>query len=227
MPFLPVLRRAAALLCLGLPAFGVTAAEPVSVVNDFDAALMDAMRNAPALGPKGRFERLGPVMSEKFDLAAMTRDIAGLYWNRLSDEQREKLVAAFTRFEIAIFADWFDSDAAQSFQVKDMVTRNDDIATVGVELSVSPRPLRLEYVLKTDSSGAWRIVDVRYEGWMSTVERRRSEFSELFTHEGYDVLMTRLDKKGAELLDHPDNPASSHLREPLRDLWSISFFPIF
>src|SRR5579859_7941460 len=221
-----VLRRSAALLCLCLPAWGGTAAEPLSVVNDFDAALMDAMRNAHAMGPKGRFERLAPVMGEKFDLEAMARDIAGPHWNKLTSEQRERLVAAFSRFEVAIFADWFDSDAGQSFQVKDMVTRNDEIATVGVELTVSPTPLRLDYVLRADPSGTWRIVDIRYEGWMSTVERRRSEFTELFNHDGYDVLMARLEEKGAELLDHPDNPASSHLREPLRDLWSISFAPI-
>src|SRR5579859_6559695 len=226
MPILAFLRRAAALFCLCLPAWGLAAAEPVSVVNEFNAALMDAMQNAHALGPKGRFERLGPVMREKFDLAAMTRDVAGQHWNKLTDAQREKLVAAFSRFEVAIFADWFDSFAGQSFQVKDMVTRNDEIATVGVELTVSPTPLRLDYVLRADPSGTWRIVDIRYEGWMSTVERRRSEFTELFNHDGYDVLMARLEEKGAELLDHPDNPASSHLREPLRDLWSISFAPI-
>jgi phospholipid transport system substrate-binding protein len=157
----------------------------------------------------------------------MTREIAGAYWNRLNDDQKNRLVAAFSRFETAIFADWFDSFAGQTFQVTDKVTRNDDIATIGVALSATPDPLRLEYVLRADASGAWRISDIRYEGWMSTVERRHSEFTELFEHEGYDVVMARLEAKSVELLNHPDSANSTHLREPIRDLWSISFVPVF
>lgn len=227
MPILSTTLRAAALICLLLPAWRVAAGEPTAVVKDFDAALLDGMKNSRALGPKGRFDRLAPVMAETFDLAGMTREIAGAHWSHLSDEQKNRLVAAFSRFETAIFADWFDSYAGQAFQVKDMVTRNDDVATVGVALSGSGEPLRLEYMLRADASGSWRIADVRYDGWMSTVERRRSEFAALFNREGYDVLMARLEAKGAELLDHPDNAGSTHLREPLRDLWSISFAPIF
>lgn len=227
MPILSISRLAAALYCLCLPALGAAASEPVAAVNEFDAVLLDAMKNAPALGPKGRYERLAPVMREKFDLAAMTHEIAGAHWNRLDDGQKAKLVESFSRFEVAIFADWFDLYEGQSFQVKDVVTRNDEIATIGVDLAGAAKTLRLEYVLRADAGGAWRIVDVRYEGWMSTVERRRSEFADLFGHEGYDVLLARLDKKGAELLDHADNPNSSHLKQPLLDLWKISFSPIF
>jgi phospholipid transport system substrate-binding protein len=221
-----MLRRAAALFCLCLP-IAAFAAEPASVVDSFDTALLDAMKNAVALGPKGRFERLAPAMAEHFDLAAMTRDIAGAQWNHLSLDQRDRLVSAFSRFEAALFADWFDSYAGQSFQVKDIAARDDEIATIGVILPRGSAPLRLEYVLRAKSPGVWRIVDVRYDGWVSAVERRRSEFAELFNHYGFEGLMARLDAKGSELLDHSDNIAAPHLQEPLRNFWSIPIVTVY
>jgi len=227
MPIFSILPRA--LACLGLlaaaPVFA-TAAGPGARADSFDTALLDTMKSARSLGPQGRYDRLVPVMKEDFDFTGMTRDIAGMQWSRLAPEQQSRLVTAFSRFETAMFADWFDSYAGQSFQVKDVVIRNDDVATVGVALSGAGPVLRLEYVLRVDSAGGWHIVDVRYEGWMSVVERRREEFAEIMSRYGFEELMARLEAKGHELVDHADNAASPHLQRPIRDLWDRPLMPI-
>jgi phospholipid transport system substrate-binding protein len=229
MPIYSSLPRVLACLLLLAAAPAAQAAKeggPGAMAASFDAALLDSMKSARALGPQGRFDRLAPVMQEDFDFTGMTRDIAGLQWGRLGQEQQNRLVAAFSRFEVAMFADWFDSYAGQNFQVKDIVIRNDDIATVGVSLSGAGPVLRLEYVLRADEAGVWRIVDVRYEGWMSVVERRREEFAEILSRYGFEELIARLETKGHELVDHPDNAASSHLQRPIRDLWDRPIMPI-
>jgi len=221
-----------AALCFGLLASpGVTQDNPptaaAAVVASLDAALLDAMKDARGLGPRGRFARLGPAIRGSFDLDDMTRAAAWKHWERLSAEQRRQLADSFACFETAQYADWFDSYAGQSFSVTGTRILADGSAVVGTVMSGGGGPsLSLDYVLRADSAQHWRIVDVRYNGWMSEVERRRSEFAEVLDHGGIAVLLAKLDSGRQAALDHADNVAKPHLLEPIRDLWSIQVPPI-
>src|ERR671917_519420 len=111
-------RAASAMAAAVLVATRASAQQPASaaaVVEGFHAALLDAMRNARALGPRGRERRLRPAMQAAFDLPAMTRIAVGPPWAGLSEGERQALVSAFSDWVVATYANRFDGYAGESF----------------------------------------------------------------------------------------------------------------
>ena len=50
------------------------------------------MRHAAALGPKGRYQKLEPVVLRSFDVPFMARLSVGPLWARLPPEQKRRAV---------------------------------------------------------------------------------------------------------------------------------------
>src|SRR5215207_8073922 len=109
-----VLAGTAAALPLS-PTAAQQASPAAGVVDGFHAALLDAMRNARALGPRGRERRLRPAMQAAFDLPAMTRIAVGPPWTGLPEGERQALVAAFSDWVVATYANRFDGYAGEGF----------------------------------------------------------------------------------------------------------------
>jgi hopanoid biosynthesis associated membrane protein HpnM len=222
----------AALLAVSAPAVQSAAlAEPqpgaAAVVEAFDNDLLDAMRKGGGLGPKVRYERLAPVMTQAFDMAEMAEKEASPHWAHLTADQKTRLVAAYAAFEAAQYAEWFDAYVGQNFRIGEIRTLPDGVVEVSTVMSGGGVPaLPLEYRLRAGRDGGWRIVDVRYAGWLSVVERRHAEFLNLLDHAGAEILIARLDTKRQEALAHADNPAAPHLLQRRTDQWSLPVYPL-
>lgn len=229
----PVL-KAAALILLGIGLAGHSAASaqtpPVqasAVVETFDAELLEAVRNARALGPMGRYDRLMPAMAAAFDMAAMTERESSSRWRNLTPDQKKRLIAAFAAFETALYADWFDVDVGQTIDISDSHVGVDGAVTVRTVMNGGGVPaLYLDYLVRADKDGRWHIVDVRYGGWLSEVEKRRDEFSNVLDHNGVESLIARLDARRQAALAHADNQTAPHLLQPRTDQWSLPVYPI-
>jgi len=221
--------HAAALVLFGLamyPAMASAQLAPSSVVETFDAELLGAMKNPASPGPAGRYERLVPAMAAAFDLAEMTERESSTHWSRLTTSQKERLVAAYGAFETALFADWFDAYVGQSIAVEGSHVGADGTVTVNTVMSGGVPALSLDYLVRAGKDGRWQIVDVRYGGWLSVVECRRSEFTEILAHGGVETLISRLDAVRQAALGHPDNAAAPHLLQPRTDQWTLPVYPI-
>src|SRR5438067_13801495 len=108
-----VLALPIALLCLGsaiVPgsamSFGGSGADTVRTLY---ATLMNSMRNGPALGARGRYAQIEPVVQRVFDIPYMARLEVGPQWTSLSPAQQQQVTQAFTRYVAAIYAERFDS----------------------------------------------------------------------------------------------------------------------
>ena len=178
---------------------GASEAAPIQVVEKLHGVLIGVMKQADALGYQGRYDRLAPVLTELFDLPFMAEKSVGRYWKSASADERRKLVDTFTRFTIANYAGRFDGWSGQSFQ------------TLGVEPSARGTKLvrthldepddegvDLDYRLRQDDRGGWRIVDVYLNGTVSELALRRSEYSSLIQREGFDALLVKLDERIVE-----------------------------
>ena len=53
--------------------------------------LLSTMKNGRALGQRGRFQQLEPVIRRSFDIPAMARLSVGPIWASLTDAQRQQL----------------------------------------------------------------------------------------------------------------------------------------
>ena len=86
------------------------------VVERLHAELLDVMKQAKALGYKGRYQRLAPVVTSSYDLPFISKVVVGRYWNEFSPEQRERFVNTFTKLSIATYANQFNGYSGEHFK---------------------------------------------------------------------------------------------------------------
>lgn len=188
---------ASGLMALATPAFAQTA--PADVVDRFHTALIEVMRNARNLGPRGRYDRLTPVMSQAFDLGAMTRIATGSNWASLPPDQQQALSQAFTRWSIATYAARFDGYSGETFTTLGTQALPNGDTLVRTRLNrTDGDPVVLSYLLRGNNPP--RIVDVYLTGTISELASRRSEFSALIRDGGVPRVMQELETRTARLL---------------------------
>ena len=199
------LRRRAALAAataaiLPLPSALAQPATPAAVVEGFHAALLDAMRNARALGPRGRERRLRPAMQAAFDLPAMTRIAVGPPWTGLAEGERQALVSAFSDWVVATYASRFDGYAGESFATTgESALQSGDRLVRTQLLHPGDAPVQLNYLLR-GGEGRWRVVDVYLNGTISELASRRAEFTALLREGGAERLAAELRRRTGALL---------------------------
>ena len=180
-------------------ALGQTAT-PAAVVEGFHAALLDAMRNARALGPGGRERRLRPAMQAAFDLPAMTRIAVGPPWTGFGEGERQALVSAFSDWVVATYANRFDGYAGESFATEgESALQNGDRLVRTQLLRPNDTPVRLNYLLR-GGEGRWRVVDIDLDGTVSELATRRAEFPTLLREGGAERLVAELRRRTGALL---------------------------
>ena len=209
MPTLPApSRRALLLLVAALPLAPDTLRaqenSPTATVEVFHAALLGVMREARALGVRGRFERLRPAMARAYDLPAMTRISVGPAWTQLSASQREALVAAFSDWSVATYANRFNGYSGETFQTLGESAApgggNDRLVRTQLNRTDGASPVVLTYLMRRGEAG-WRIVDVYLTGTISEIASRRAEFTGLLREEGgADRLTGELRRRAASEL---------------------------
>lgn len=199
-----VSRRLAASLLLCVAVFGAGAARaagpaPSEVVERLNAALIEVMREADALGFQGRYERLAPVLSAAFDFPLMARISAGKHWRTLDDVLRGRFIAAFGKSSIATFAARFDGYGGERFEVlgeqpgrrETVLVRNRLIKSDGAAVAI-------DYLFKSGAEG-WRVVDVLLDGKFSELALKRSEYGAVLKNDGVEALIRGLDENAARL----------------------------
>ena len=193
---------AVSVLCLGLTAAPATAnsfsAAGADTVRSFYEALLANMRSGPALGARGRYTRIEPVIRRTFDMPFMTRLAVGPEWERLDDAQRQQVSQAFERYISAIYAERFDSYSGERLQVTgERPSPGGTLITTEIVKS-NGEPVRLNYLMR-QNGGAWQIADVYLNGTISELATRRSEFSSILRAQGIDGLIATLNNKADKL----------------------------
>ncbi|MCH7711728.1 MAG: ABC transporter substrate-binding protein [Proteobacteria bacterium] len=179
------------------PAQGAEA--PASrLVERFHEILVGVMKNAETLGFDGRYEKLAPAVKETFNLAFMARFAAGSRWKRLSADQREKLIEAFSALTIATYAERFDGYSGERFDTLNEKQFRPTTRLVKTGLVKSDGKTIVLNYLVGQRGGIWRVIDVHYKG-VSELAVRRSEYTSVLKRKGFDGLIETLEKKIANL----------------------------
>jgi phospholipid transport system substrate-binding protein len=183
-----------------LPPLPARAADnPRAVVERLSQTLLEIMKRGRELGFQGRVERLKPVVASAYDMVAMTKGTLGVAANKLSTEDTDRLAEAYTRFSVATYADQFDSWGGERFEVGEPRSSANGMVVVPSQIIPgSGSPTRVDYLMHEDA-GRWTIIDVLFDGSVSQVAVRRSEFVSIFRKDGLPGLITLLDDKSASL----------------------------
>jgi phospholipid transport system substrate-binding protein len=184
-------------------------AEPVSaaqVVDRFHATLLDAMKNAQALGVEGRLARIEPVMVETYDFPAMAQRSLGPGWAKLDETQRARFERVFRDLILRTYATRFNAYTSERFE-----TRGTEASIAGTEivrtvLHSPKQTVQLDYRMRETPAG-WRVIDVYLGGTVSELALRRAEYTSVLERDGFDALVSALQSKGAE--GPTEVPASS------------------
>ncbi|WP_043360217.1 ABC transporter substrate-binding protein [Belnapia sp. F-4-1] len=183
----------AALAALSIAPAARAQTAPIERLN---AALLDVMRNARSLGVRGREQRLRPVMEQVFNLPAMARIAVGPPWTTFSPADQQALVAAFSDWSIATYANRFDGYGGESFEIEGSTPRpNGDVLVNTRIVRPNDSPVQINYLLRES-----RIVDVYLTGTISELASRRSEFAGLLRDGGAQRLVAELRQRTATAL---------------------------
>ena len=181
------------------PAARSAASDPaVARIDAFDQALLGALKAGPALGVKGRYQKLAPTIQASFDLPLMTQFAVGPSWASMSDADHQALITAFGRLSTASYAKNFDKYNGEKFEVDpDVVTRGPD-KIVKSQLISGGKTVQLTYRMR-QSGGAWKIVDVYFDA-ISQLTTRRSDFAAPLAAGGAKGLIAHLNATADKLL---------------------------
>ena len=175
-----------------------TASGASDTIREFCDGLLNVMKNAAALGPKGRYQRLEPLIGRSFDLPFMTRLAIGPSWGRLTPEQKQQAWKAFGRYFTAIYAGRFDGYSGEQFKLLGEQKIKHGVLVRTQLIKSNGEPVSINYVVH-DNDVAWQIRDVFLSGSISELATRRSEFSAILRDQGVDALIATLNKKADAL----------------------------
>src|SRR6266436_6780458 len=161
-------------------------------------ALLSTMKSGKALGQRGRFMQLEPVIRRSFDIAAMARLSVGPTWASLTEAQRQQLSESFGRYMSAIYADRFDSYGGQKLEVTGEQPASSGVIVKSQIIKANGEPVKVDYMMRL-SGDNWLISDIYLDGAVSEVATRRSEFAAILKTEGIDGLISALNRKAEAL----------------------------
>ena len=161
----------------------------------FNATLLTVMQNAKDLKFSGRYNTLQPIIGDCFDMDFMAQFSAGKYWRNLSNIQRTKLIEAFEKLWVSIYADRFDGYSGEIFELQE--SKNAPRGTVLVKTNIimnDGEKLPIDYLMR-QINGSWLVIDIFLKGRFSELAKQRAEYSSVLRREGFDGLMTKVEKK--------------------------------
>lgn len=168
---------------------------PRQVVETFHAALLSAMKDAKALGYKGRYRQLYPAVKNAYHIDFMIKIIVGYHWRKFTDAQKKGLTGAFTRMTSATYAHRFDGYGGEVFRtLKETPGRGETVLVSTQIVKTNGEAVDLGYRMKK-IEGRWGIVDIYLKGTISEVATKRSEYSSVIRRKGLNALLNQIDKK--------------------------------
>ena len=182
-------------LTLSLPAAAIgTDPAAAKVVEKLHTELLEVMKKAKALGYKGRYQRLAPLVASSYDFPFISKLVVGRYWSEFSPEQKEQFVNTFTKLSIATYANQFAGYAGEHFKtISAEESTRGRLLIKTVLIKSNGEEVELDYMLH-QKEGQWQIINVIAQG-VSDLSLKRAQYTSYLKKEGFDALLQRLNEK--------------------------------
>ncbi|HLC16505.1 MAG TPA: ABC transporter substrate-binding protein, partial [Thermodesulfovibrionia bacterium] len=138
--------------------------EQAKVIQEFNDALIAAMKGGKQLGYAGRYKLLELVIDKTFAMAYMGKSSLGRYWKPLSAQEQKDFLALYREWSIAQYAENFDEYDEQSFKIVSESKSAREIVTINSDFTKAIGDvIEFNYKLR-QFKGQWRIVDIMISG---------------------------------------------------------------
>jgi len=181
----------------------------IALIETYQAALLDAMQRADALGIQGRAEVLDGPVRATFNFARMARAAAGKAWRAASEQDRADMVQAFGTYSVAVHANRFDGFGGERFVIDGAAPGSAETVLVHTHIDRPGKDaVAISYVVAQGPDGPGgaqgpdgpKVVDVLLKGSISEVALRRSEWAAIGEREGLPGLVTALNALAGRML---------------------------
>jgi phospholipid transport system substrate-binding protein len=183
------------------PSSFAQASDPAAAkIESFDAAVIKTLQAGKAAGAAGRAKVVGPAVEQTFDLPYMARVAVGPDWAKMSSDDQAALQKAYARYAVANWAKNFDNYSGQKLELDGAVVDRAPDKLVKTKLTgPGSSPVSLAYRMRQDG-GAWKVIDVFYNGGISQLATQRSDFASTLSNGGAKALVAKLDSLTDKLL---------------------------
>jgi len=183
---------AMALVSLGSTAHAAQTDPAAAQIESLDAQLVDVMKQAKSLSAQARLRKLEPVVAHAYDAATMIRFAVGSSWSSIPAAQQQALTEVFAKLTAASYAHEITGYSGEHFEISpNVLTRGPDKVVATTLNSPHDGPVSISYRMR-QSGGTWKIIDVYYNGAISQLTTRHSDFQGTLEHGGPTALIAHL-----------------------------------
>ncbi|HKK15891.1 MAG TPA: ABC transporter substrate-binding protein [Gammaproteobacteria bacterium] len=169
-----------------------------NVVESFHSTLLDIMQNADKLGFEGRYDKMAPVIHDKFDTPLISQVILSRYWRELNKTQQDDFIRLFNKLSASTYASRFDSYSGESFTTMGVEELKKGRMLVKTVFKKSDgETVKFDYLLH-QKDGNWYIISVIADG-VNDLSLKRAEYAAIINDRGFDSLIGEIEKKINEL----------------------------
>ena len=199
------LMAAVALLTLALSARAQTqdpanvsvSTAPAEVVAALHAGIVAAAAD-PARGVEARYADLEPLVERTHDLPYIAELSIRRSWAGLTEDQRQRFVAAFSRLSVMTYASRFGTASPTTFETTGSEEDANGRVLVHAAINRTNDPdVTLDYLLH-ETDGGWKIINILADQ-VSDLALKRAEYARVLGSGSIDDLITELDSQADEL----------------------------
>ncbi|HKT20625.1 MAG TPA: ABC transporter substrate-binding protein [Stellaceae bacterium] len=182
-----ILLAAAIALVTGLSpsrAQALEAKDPSSLIANLVSEAVAEMKQ-PQDSDEVRAAKFRALLEQGFDLPRISRFVLGRFWNTASDEERRRFTTLFENWVVRTYSARFRDYSGQTIKVTGTRPES-DISTVVLSQFISPnapQPARVEWHVRKEGDGSFKVVDVSVEG-VSMALTQRDEIASVADRNG-------------------------------------------
>jgi len=174
---------------------GGAQSDPVEFLSGFSTKAIEVLA-ASQLNDEQRAAEFRRLLTDGFDVNAISRFVLGRHWRKATKEQRVEYRQLFEDFIVATYARRLSGQTDGSFVIGAVRERTEKRAIIASEVQrPEAESIAIDWRLRY-KNGDWRIVDIAVEG-ISMAITQRSEFYAVISNNGGHVegLLQKLREK--------------------------------
>jgi len=164
---------------------------PTEVIRKLQDALIGVMKKGGDLDYQGRYEIIAGEIAKTHDLPAIAQLSVGRHWSGLTDQQKQELVATFSRLSFSTYAERFHGYKGERFErVEEKDLPHGAKLVKSLLIQSGGKKIHFDYMLHK-LRGRWLILNIVVDG-VSDLAVKRSQYNGIITSDGFPALLQKL-----------------------------------
>ena len=170
---------------------------PAATVDSLHRGLIALSHDRPSADLAERYRTLEPLISRTHDLPYIAEFALRRQWPSLSEADRQRFIAAFSKLSITTYASRFKNVSAQTFKSIGNEEGPDRAQVLAAIARPGQTDVPMEYVLRP-KDGSWLIINIVADG-VSDLALKRAEYQRVLSAGTIDDLIEHVDEQTARL----------------------------